>query len=111
MFPGSGQAEMMVARVVDRTFSFSSSSVAFLHRHGLSVEDAVKYGIPYLSRTEENLVCAQILERDLNLHSDEPINISQQKTETQAFYNDAREKILQFHKDTKQEVCLSRNLP
>jgi len=92
MFLDDEAPGIVLARIVDRTVSFSYASLLFLRRHGFSMEQAFTYGIPYLSRLEEELARQVYLQnpRDVKAYN---LDIQKQTLETREFFESARAQI------------------
>ena len=53
-----------ISRLLDRTLTFSQASLHSLMSQGWDMQNALSSGVPYLSRTEANVVVFDLLDKD-----------------------------------------------
>jgi len=81
----------------------SYNSLLFLKKHGFSLDQAFSRGVPYLSRSEFQLLIGDYILKDMaNLQ--QPIDLAKQDRQTQDFYNHVRAEI-QYWESHPDEVC------
>lgn len=96
MFAGNDSSEILLAKVLDRTVSFSYRSMLFLKSHGFQLEQAFKDGVYYLSRQEVAELNVTFLQNGGGQQSADQVDIVTQDKETRKFYSSARSSILSW---------------
>ena len=93
MFIENNSVELLLAKVVDRSVSFSYSSLLFLKSHGFQLENAFRDGVCYLSRMEAAEVKPILLHNGMARIFLHPVNIEAQDKETKEFYSSTRTRV------------------
>lgn len=93
MFLENDSAELLLAKMVDRTVSFSYSSLLFLKSHGFQFDHAFQHGVCYLSRQEEADANGLFRQNGGGQALDEHVDIDAQDEEAREFYSSAKNQI------------------
>ena len=103
---GGSAVSQQLARTVDRRFSLSSNTVAFLQEHGFSLADVFNKGVPYLSTSEATH--KDIIDFVQYSGQDEDrIDVGQCPLQARQFYRDVETKLREWEdKRTREDETI-----
>ena len=111
MFIETDRLGRLLAKVLDRTVSFSYSSLLFLQSHGFLFREAFNNGVPYLSRQELAEAADLFLQNpDAQLPDEAIADIASDGREAKEFYALVREKVRSWL-NTGDEDSVRRQYP
>ncbi|KAI3337072.1 CAF1-domain-containing protein [Xylariaceae sp. AK1471] len=101
--PGTGSKGL--TQTLNRKFSTSASSYAFLREHDFPFAKALDYGVPYLSKAEE----LEAKRQGILMLDDDIVDISKLDGPTRRFYSHYRRQIKFASEDvqSRQHICVA----
>jgi len=96
---GTTYFDKLIAKIIDRTVSFSYTSFLFLQRYGFDFEKVFSNGIPYLSR-QESQIANELLQNPSEAKV-EPCDIDKLDSEARGFYFSTKRQIFEWLMSTE----------